>query len=284
MNYPVKADRFDSFLSQVRKIKPLSAEREHELAVKYKETGDREAAHELVVSHLPVVVKIAFQYRHYQLPVQDLVQEGAIGLMKALKRFDPYRGYRFVSFAVWWVKAYVKNFILKTWHLVKLGTTQAQRKLFYRIGEIGEHLDEESRAERIRDLAEKLDVKEDDVIEMEARIKAREWSLNESLADDNSLTGLDMLEDESPNQEELLIERETDAIIPELTENAMTKLDPRERFVITKRFLDDSPWTLQKLGDHYGTTRERMRQIEKRALKKLRLELEPYMAQGLLTA
>ncbi|MBI5250500.1 MAG: sigma-70 family RNA polymerase sigma factor, partial [Desulfomonile tiedjei] len=141
MNYPVAVSGFDSFLRQVRHIKPLSPEREYELTVNYKETGDRDAAHELVISHLPIVVKVAFQYRHYLLPVQDLVQEGSIGLMKALKRFDPYKGYRLVSFAIWWIKAYVRNFIIRSWSLVKLGTTQAQRKLFYRMGEIGEHAD-----------------------------------------------------------------------------------------------------------------------------------------------
>ena len=140
MNYPVVATQPDSFLSQVRGIAPLSPEHEFELAVKYRETGDVKAAHELVVSHLPFVVKIAFQYRHYMLPVQDLIQEGSIGLMKAVKRFDPHKGFRLVSFAVWWIKAYIKNFILRSWNLVRLGTTQAQRKLFFRIGDIGVHM------------------------------------------------------------------------------------------------------------------------------------------------
>jgi len=285
MNYPVTTTGFDGFLSQVRKIKPLTAEREHELAVRYRETGDREAAHELVVSHLPFVVKIAFQYRNYMLPVQDLVQEGTIGLMKAIKRFDPMMGFRLVSFAVWWIKAYIKNFILKSWSLVKLGTTQAQRKLFYHMGDIGEHVDEESRSARIRDLADELDVKEDEVIEMEARMKAREWSLDQSLADDGSLTGMDLLEDGNPDQETLLIEKQTEEALSGFTKKALKKLDQRERFIISKRFLEDeSPWTLQKLGDHFGTSRERVRQLERRALGKLRKELEPQAAAGLLPA
>ncbi|MFH0959686.1 MAG: sigma-70 family RNA polymerase sigma factor, partial [Pseudomonadota bacterium] len=186
MNYPVAINQLDQFLTQVRSIKPLSAEREFELAVKLRESGDVEAAHELVVSHLPFVVKVAFKYRHYMLPVQDLIQEGSIGLMKAVKRFDPYKGFRLVSFAIWWVKAYIKNFILKSWNLVKLGTTQAQRKLFFRIGDIGQHEDEQSRADRIDKLAEELNVTSDDVIEVEARIKARDWSLNEALGDDSN--------------------------------------------------------------------------------------------------
>jgi RNA polymerase sigma-32 factor len=277
MNYPVASNQLDHFLSQVRSIKPLTAEREYELAVKYKESGDIEAAHEMVVSHLPFVVKVAFQYRHYMIPLQDLIQEGTIGLMKAVKRFDPYKGYRLVSFAVWWIKAYIKNYILKSWNLVKLGTTQAQRKLFFRMGEIGEHLDSESRQERIDELARELKVKADDIIETEARIKARERSLNETIGEDKNLSAIELLEDSSANQETQLIERETEEQLSRVTKKALKKLDARERFIITKRFMDDSPWTLQKLGEHFGTSRERVRQLEKRALTKLRKEFSPQL-------
>ncbi len=272
MNYPVVTKQWDQFLTLVRSIKPLTPEREFELAVKYSESGDVGAAQELVVSHLPFVVKVAFQYRHYMIPVQDLIQEGTIGLMKAVKRFDPHRGYRLVSFAVWWIKAYIKNFILRSWNLVKLGTTQAQRKLFFRIGDIGEHLDAESRKARIDDLAAELKVKPDDVIEVEARIKAREWSLNEVVGDDKDVTAMDLLPDHSPGSEDLLIERESAAQLSTATDAALKKLDPRERFIVTKRYMDDAPWTLQRLGEHFGTSRERVRQLEKRALKKLRNE------------
>jgi RNA polymerase sigma-32 factor len=284
MNYPVVTSGLDHFLSQVKSIKPLTPEREYELAVKYKETDDREAAHELVVSHLPFVVKVAFQYRHYMIPLQDLIQEGTIGLMKAVKKFDPYRGYRLVSFAVWWIKAYIKNFILKSWNLVKLGTTQAQRKLFFRMGEIGEHLDGESRQARIKDLAEQLKVKEDEVIEMEARVKAREWSLNEPVGPDRDMTSLDLLQDLSSDQETQLIEQETGAALSNVTQKALKKLNPRERFIIEKRYLIDSAWTLQKLGDYFGTSRERIRQLEKRALGKLRQEFSPQLLEGIASA
>jgi RNA polymerase sigma-32 factor len=273
MNYPVAINQLDQFLTQVRSIKPLSADREFELAVKFKESGDVEAAHELVVSHLPFVVKIAFKYRHYMLPVQDLIQEGSIGLMKAVKRFDPYKGFRLVSFAVWWVKAYIKNFILKSWNLVKLGTTQAQRKLFFRIGDIGQQKDEKSRSERIDKLAEELNVTSDDVIEVEARVKARDWSLDEPLSDDKHFTAMEMLEDKSDDQETRMMSLESDRDLCEATDKALRRLDERERFIVKKRFMDDSPWTLQRLGEHFGTSRERMRQIEKRALGKLRREL-----------
>jgi RNA polymerase sigma-32 factor len=281
MNYPVVTKQWDQFLTLVRSIKPLTPEKEFELAVKYSETGDVGAAQELVVSHLPFVVKVAFQYRHYMIPVQDLIQEGTIGLMKAVKRFDPHRGFRLVSFAVWWIKAYIKNFILKSWNLVKLGTTQAQRKLFFRIGDIGEHLDEASRNTRIDDLAKELKVKPDDVIEVEARIKAREWSLNEVVGDDKDVTAMDLLPDHSPGSEDLLIERESAAQLSTATDQALKKLDPRERFIVTKRYMDDSPWTLQRLGEHFGTSRERVRQLEKRALKKLRNEFSQLQLEAL---
>jgi RNA polymerase sigma-32 factor len=284
MNYPVVSTQWDQFLSLVRSIKPLSREREFELAVKYHETGDVEAAQEMVVSHLPFVVKVAFQYRHYMIPVQDLIQEGAIGLMKAVKRFDPYRGFRLVSFAVWWIKAYIKNFIMKNWNLVKLGTTQAQRKLFFRIGDVGEHADEETRQEHIEDLATELKVKPDDVIEVQARMKAREWSLNEMVGDEKDVSGLDLLPADSPDQESQLIEKETGQALSAATDNALKKLDERERFIVTKRYMEDSPWTLQKLGDHFGTSRERVRQLEKRALKKLKGEFSPSLLEGALPA
>jgi RNA polymerase sigma-32 factor len=284
MNYPVLANGLDSFLAQVRTIKPLSPEREYEIAVKYKETGDIDAAHELVVSHLPFVVKVAFQYRHYQIPVQDLIQEGTIGLMKAVKRFDPYRGFRLVSFAVWWIKAYIKNFILKSWNLVKLGTTQAQRKLFFRIGDIGEHFDEDARAARIKDLAEDLQVKEHEVIEMEARVKAREWSLDQPVGVDKDVTGMDLLEDPSEDQEAVLMEKESESQLSGAAEEALSKLDPRECFIIRKRFLEEPTWTLQKLGEHFGTSRERIRQLEKRALNKLKAEFSPQFLESLQAA
>jgi RNA polymerase sigma-32 factor len=284
MSYPVVPDRFDRFLTQIRQTKPLSAEREFELAVRYKELEDREAAQELIIAHLPFVVRVALRYRHYLLPVQDLVQEGMIGLMKALQRFDPHKGFRLISFAVWWIKAYIKNFIVRSWSLVKLGTTDAQRKLFYRIGDIGEHPDAESKLERIRELAAELQVKEDDVIETEARLRARDWSLDQAILDDKTVTGIDLLEDPGPDQEELLMKKQAEKELSVLTHNAIEKLDPRERFIINKRFLEESPWTLQQIGNHYGTTRERIRQLEERALGKLRRELEFHQAEALLPA
>jgi len=284
MNYPAISNSLDSFLAQVREIRPLSQEREFDLAVRYREKGDIEAAHELVVSHLPFVVKIAFQYRHYMLPVQDLIQEGTIGLMKSVKRFDPYKGYRLVSFAIWWIKAYIKNFILRSWSLVKLGTTQAQRKLFFRIGDIGEHLDQESRDSRVNELAETLHVKTDEVIELEARVRARDRSLNENYGEHRDLSSLELLEDTAPDQETTLIELEQMKNLEQVTKSALKKLDNRERFIISKRFMEDEPWTLQRIGDHFGTSRERVRQLESRALNKLRKEISPAFADSAAVA
>ncbi len=283
-NYPVVSSQLNQFINKVRSIKPLSAERELELAVKYSQTGDISAAHELVVSHLPFVVKIAFQYKNYMLPVQDLIQEGTIGLMKAVQRFDANKGYRLVSFAVWWIKAYIKNYILRSWSLVKIGTTQAQRKLFFRVGDIGKHLEQDDKTAQIEDLAKELKVKTDDVIEVEARVKAREWSLNEQIGEDKGLTAIDLLEDTSPNQEKMFIRNESERELSAAVEKAMKKLNPREQFIISKRIMDDSPWTLQKLGEHFGTSRERVRQLEKRALNKLKSEFSPQFMEMTLPA
>jgi RNA polymerase sigma-32 factor len=204
--------------------------------------------------------------------------------MKAVKRFDPHKGYRLVSFAIWWIKAYIKNFILKSWSLVKLGTTQAQRKLFFRIGDIGEHLDQDSRDTRIGELARELKVSTDDVIEVEARVRARDRFLNETVGEDKDLTAIELLEDLGPDQEELLIEHETSKELKTATRRALKKLDQRERFIIKKRFMEESPWTLQKLGEHFGTSRERVRQLETRALTKLRREFSPYLFQEAVPA
>ncbi len=277
MNDSVVLSGLDNFLNQAGSTRGLTREKEYELAVEYAKTGSQEAAHTLVVSHLPFVIKIAFQHRGYMIPLQDLIQEGAIGLMKAVKRFDPYKGYRLASFAFWWIRAYIRNFILNCWNLVKLGTTQAQRKLFFRIGDIGEHFDQETKSNRVRALAAKLRVKEDDVIEMEARVKAREWSLSDPIGEDSDVSAMDLLEDRSPNQESLLIGEESKTALCAMTKNTLKKLDPRELFIVRKRFMEEPAWTLQKLSEHFGTSRERMRQIQTRALGKLRKELGPQM-------
>lgn len=284
MDYGMSFKSVEPFRTQLKNIRLLSPAREYELAVRYKEAGDVEAGNELVVSHMPLVMGIAMKYRHYQLPLEDLIQEGSMGLMRALERFDPYKGFRFVSFAVWWVKAYIQNFIIKMVRLVRLGTTQAQRKLFYRIGHIDQVSDGASKEDRIRELAEDLQVKENEVIDMEARMKAREWSLDEIPGDPWLKNRQELLENQDMGQEELFAREQGEREIRKLIHAALKKLDTRERFILRKRFLEETPWTLRELAEHFGLTRERVRQLQARGLKKLRKELEAWGAADLMAA
>jgi len=284
MDYPGPIKSVEPFRNQLKNIRLLSPAREHELAVRYKETGDVEAGNELVVSHMPLVMGIAMKYRHYQLPLEDLIQEGSMGLIRALERFDPYKGFRFVSFAVWWVKAYIQNFIIKTVRLVRLGTTQAQRKLFYRIGQIDQVSDAISKADRIRELAQDLRVKEDEEIDMEARMKAREWSLDEIPGDPWLKNRQDLFHHEAEGQEEQFARVQSEQAMRRLIQAALKKLDARERFILRKRFLEEPSWTLRQLAEHFGLTRERVRQLQARALRKLRKELEAWGAADLMAA
>lgn len=282
MNYPAVEDDFTRFLSECRKIKPLTREREYELAVRYHETGDPQAAQELVICHLPFVVRVAFRYRHYHLPMLDLVHEGVIGLIKAVKRFDPFKGYRLATFAIWWVKAYIQNFIIRCWRLVKLGTTQTQRSLFYHLRRLKGQSDSILNDHALRELAEDLDVKEDEVIEMEARLNAADLSLHAPLSDNGELSFMDVVPDPRPNPEELLAAEQKNSDASRKIFNAINQLDLREKFVIRKRYLEESPWTLAQIGRHFSITRERARQLEQRALRKLRAALQAPSEEALL--
>ena len=270
MNYPVIANQLEGFLSQIRSIKPLTAEEEFENAVRYRESDDLDAAHALVVSHLPFVVKIAFQYRHYMIPVQDLIQEGCIGLMKAVKRFDPHKGYRLVSFAVWWIKAYIQNHIIKSWSMVKMGTTQAQRKLFYRIGDLPDAVDTQDHMDNVTQLADRIKVSEEEVFDMWSRLKCRDLSLDDTLGEYSRDTFADTLRDESMNQEHMITEIQDQINLQDWATQALDTLNPRERYIIQKRIMSEEPETLKDLGEHFGVTRERARQIERAALQKLK--------------
>jgi RNA polymerase sigma-32 factor len=282
MNYPAVEDDFTQFLSECRKIKPLTREREYELAVRYHETGDPQAAQELVICHLPFVVRVALRYRHYHLPMLDLVHEGVIGFIKAVKRFDPFKGYRLATFAIWWVKAYIQNFIIRCWRLVKLGTTQTQRRLFYHLKRLKGQTESTVDDQDLRSLAIDLDVKEDEVIEMEARLNATDLSLHAPLADNKELNFMDVLPDPMPNPEEVLAADQMSSEASRKIFNAINVLDLREKFVIRKRYLDESPWTLAQIGRHFSITRERARQLEQRALKKLRAALQEPTDKALL--
>ncbi len=272
-NLPVVKNSLETYLIQINQFPLLTPEEEFELAVRYRKYNDISAAHKLITSNLRFVVKVAFEYKSYGMKLLDLIQEGNLGLMMAVKKFDPYKGIRFISYAIWWIRAYIQNFIIKSWSLVKIGTTQAQKKLFYKIGKVRKALEGETEGEKKYDLlAEDLDVSKEDIIEMEQRMASRDLSLDTPLDEDHELTHLELLQEESPNQEEVLAKEEEKRIWEREVQNAMKRLNDKEVYVIKNRIMSDSPLTLQEIGDHLKLSRERVRQIESEALKKLKKE------------
>ncbi len=272
-NLPTVKNSMESYLVQINQFPLLTREEEFKLAVKYRKYDDVEAAQQLITSNLRFVVKVAFEYKSYGVKLQDLIQEGNIGLMMAVKKFNPYKGYRFISYAIWWIRAYIQNFIIKTWSLVKIGTTQAQKKLFYKIGKVRKALEsagaDEKKYER---LAKDLDVAKEDIIEMEQRMSSRDLSLDTPFDEGQELSHLDLLREESLNQEEEIAQEEEKKIREREVQNAMKRLNDKEVYVIKNRIMAEEPLTLQEIGDHLKLSRERVRQIESEALKKLRKE------------
>src|SRR4030066_1110243 len=194
-NLPIVKNSLESYLIQINQFPLLTQEEEYDLAVRYRKHSDISAAHKLITSNLRFVVKVAFEYKSYGAKLADLIQEGNIGLMMAVKKFNPYKGYRFISYAIWWIRAYIQNFIIKTWSLVKIGTTQAQKKLFYKIGKVRKALEADGESEaKYEHLTSDLDVTRDDIVEMEQRMAARDFSLDSPLDDDHDLTTLDLLQ------------------------------------------------------------------------------------------
>jgi RNA polymerase sigma-32 factor len=270
---PVVSDSLGHYLTQINQYPLLSAEEEFALAVRYRENEEAEIAHKLITANLRFVVKVALEYRGYGLKLLDIIQEGNIGLMVALKKFDPHKGYRFISYAIWWIRAYIQNFIIKSWSLVKMGTTQIQKKLFYKMGKIKGLAHEEHQEEKIEQLAQELKVRGSDIEEMQKRFAGRDLSLDAKLDADQGVSFLDLLPDLSPDQEDLLGEREEHEVIKNEVEEALGDLSERERFIIRHRIMDDTPMTLQELGDQFDISRERVRQIEGEALRKLKDKL-----------
>lgn len=270
---PVVSDNFTHYLAQIKQYPLLSPEEEYALAVRYKEQEDVEAAHTLITSNLRFVVKVALEYRGYGIKPLDLIQEGNIGLMVALKKFDPHKRYRFISYAIWWIRAYIQNFIIRSWSLVKMGTTQIQKKLFYKMGKIKGIAHAEHKDEKIEELAQELSVRSSDIEEMQKRFAGRDLSLDTKLGFDQDITFLDLLPDFSPDQEELLGTWEEEDALKDEVEDALGDLSERERFIIQHRIMVDEPMTLQELGDTFHISRERVRQIEGEALKKLKTRL-----------
>jgi RNA polymerase sigma-32 factor len=272
-NLPVIKNSLETYLAQINQFPLLTQEEEFKLAVKYRKYEDIEAAQKLITSNLRFVVKIAFEYKSYGVKIQDLIQEGNIGLMMAVKKFNPYKGYRFISYAIWWIRAYMQNFIIKTWSLVKIGTTQAQKKLFYKIGKVRKALEADGGNEkRYERLARDLDVAKEDIIEMEQRMSSRDLSLDTPFDEGQELTHLELLREESPNQEEAIAQEEEKKIREREVQNAMKRLSEKEAYVIKSRIMAEEPLTLQQIGDHLKLSRERVRQIESEALKKLKKE------------
>jgi RNA polymerase sigma-32 factor len=270
---PVIKNSLETYLVQINQFPLLTQEEEFKLAVRYRKHNDIDAAQKLITSNLKFVVKVAFEYKSYRVKLLDLIQEGNIGLMMAVKKFNPHKGYRFISYAIWWIRAYIQNFIIKTWSLVKIGTTQAQKKLFYKIGKIRKALESDGENEKKYELlAHDLDVAKEDIIEMEQRMAARDLSLDAPFDEGQELTHLDLLKEDSPNQEEVLAQEEEKKIREHEVQNAMKRLSEKEVYVIQNRIMAEDPLTLQQIGDHLKLSRERVRQIEGEALKKLKKE------------
>ncbi len=261
------------YLQEIRKFPMLEPDEEFMLAKRWQEHGDSEAAHRLVTSHLRLVAKIAMGYRGYGLPVSELISEGNLGMMQAVKRFDPDRGFRLATYAMWWIRAAIQEYILHSWSLVKMGTTAAQKKLFFNLrklkGQIQALDDGDLSPEQVTKIATKLEVPEQDVVQMNRRLASPDHSLNAPLRVDGEGEWQDWLVDDSDSQETVLAERQELGQRRRLLVNAMTTLNERERHILTERRLRENPTTLEDLSQEYGISRERVRQIEVRAFEKL---------------
>ena len=263
------------YLNEIKRFPILSADEELLLAKNYLEQGESEAAHKLVTSHLRLVAKIAMQYRGYGLPVADLISEGNLGLMKAVKKFDPQRGCRLSTYAMWWIKASVTEYILRSWSLVKMGTMSAQKKLFFSLRKAKRKLNiidaQTIDPEKTAKLAEQFSISEADITHLDRRITARDLSLNApvSNSEEDSMEFIDILEDDTPSPEALVARTQETELRQKYLKDAMFQLSERERHIFTERRLKEDPITLEKLGEHYGISRERVRQLENRAYTKV---------------
>ena len=262
------------YLTEIRKFPMLAKDEEFMLAKRWKEHEDPAAAHRLVTSHLRLVAKIAMGYRGYGLPIGEVISEGNVGLMQAVKKFEPDKGFRLATYAMWWIRASIQEYILRSWSLVKMGTTAAQKKLFFNLrkakSEINALDEGDLRPEQVSEIATKLGVLDSEVISMNRRLAGPDASLNAPLRSDSENEWQDWLEDkDAVSQETHLAESEEYSLRMGLLEEAMTELSDRERHILTERRLRDDPTTLETLASEYGVSRERVRQIEVRAFEKL---------------
>lgn len=272
---PVPIDNLTLYLTEINRFPLLTAEEEMDLACRFRDEGDLEAAQTLITSNLRFVVKIAGEYRSYGMKMLDLIQEGNIGLMMAVRKFDPSKGVRLISYAVWWIRAYIQNHIISAWSLLKIGTTQAQRKLFFKLNQAKQAIINMTGEGDLHAAALTLDVKDVEAQEMEQRLRG-ELSLDvEMFEGEGGGTFLESLPDLRQNQEELLADRQESTILEQNVASALEHLNEKERFVIEQRVACESPKTLQEIADHFSISRERVRQIEEGALKKMKRFLAP---------
>jgi RNA polymerase sigma-32 factor len=266
------------YLAEIRKFPLLDPQEEYMLAKRWREQEDTEAAHKLVTSHLRLVAKIAMGYRGYGLPINEVIAEGNIGLMQAVKKFEPERGFRLATYAMWWIRAAIQEYVLRSWSLVKLGTTAAQKKLFFRLrrvkGQIEALEEGDLRPDQVKDIARRLDVPEQEVINMNRRLASPDSSLNAPLGSESESEWQDWLADDAIDQETQLAESEELAERRTLLSTALEELTPRERDILESRRLRDDPITLEDLSIKYNISRERVRQIEVRAFEKLQEKMK----------
>ena len=271
------------YLQEIRKFPMLSPEEELALSRRWRDHQDMEAAHKLVTSHLRLVAKIAMGYRGYGLPVGELISEGTVGMMQAVKRFDPDRGFRLATYAMWWIRAAIQEYILQSWSLVKMGTTEAQKKLFFNLrrlkGQMQAIEDGDLKPEQVSKIARMLDVPEQDVVSMNRRLAAPDHSLNAPVRQDSEGEWQDWLVDDTESQETAIADQEEMSGRRALLASALKTLNDRERHILVERRLKDNPTTLEDLSQHYGISRERVRQIEVRAFEKLQKAMKAQIAE-----
>ena len=265
------------YLQQIKKFPMLTEKQEINLANKWKNEGDTSAAHQLVTSHLRLVAKIAMGYRGYGLPVTELISEGNIGLMQAVKKYDPDKGFRLATYAMWWIRAAIQEYVLKSWSLVKIGTTAAQKKLFFNLkklkNQLSDYSDGNLKPHQVKEIADRLDVSEKEVTEMEGRMSGNDYSLNAVVSTEGEEEWQEWLVDEDADHEIKIAENEEISKRKELLSKAINILNDREKNIIKDRKLSEDPKTLDELSKEYKISRERIRQIEERAFQKLQMEM-----------
>ena len=265
------------YLQEIKKFPILTAEEEYMLAKRYKEHGDTEAAHKLVTSHLRLVAKIAMGYRGYGLPVTDLISEGNVGIMQAVKKFDPERGFRLATYAMWWIRAQIQEYVLHSWSLVKIGTTAAQKKLFFNLRKLKNQLSSIDTGnlspENAREIASRLNVKEAEVLDMDNRLFSGDQSLNIQVGEEGDTEWQDMLIDSNDTQDNIIANSNELSFRKKIFEQALEVLNDREKEIITLRKLKDKPIKLEELSRKFNISRERVRQIEEKAFEKLQKQV-----------